>query len=492
MFVDSRNSRREGIVVDRAAQHEAEIKYHMDMLKSRDPLHREAAVKRLGQLKAGIPLLLSVLGDPHSRVRAAAADALGNADSAGQTDVVDHLLATIDDPNDFVTAAAIRALGRIKAEDARGQITPFLDNASPFIVAAAIEALGQLRATELASCITGFFDSANPHIQAAAVRCLARWQDTSVGPRILTLLMRIRDDGMDKVPAKLVTALIDALARLQEKEAAPILADIALHDVGYRTLAVEALSRLETDEGVPLLAPLLVDPSSPLRESLIKLMLQTKYRAALPIIRTLLKDAKVSVRQAALMVVQEWQDLASVAQVRWMCHNDPSSRIRPQAIRSLVAMIGIEALPDLVALRDDLNGQVRLVVVESLAQLDRVPIQALGVLNHLANDADERVAQVARAVLEQQRAEGGASDPFPHPTPVPVPDDVYPELPGLLISLERWQVGLAAQLGKCDPASVLEIDAALSTLIVAVRNANRNTDVSNTVAVVDDNVAPTI
>jgi HEAT repeat protein len=371
----------------------------------------------------------------------------------------------------MVSATAIRALGRLKADEAKDQITPFLDNAGPLLVSATIEALGQLSAIELAPHIKPFLDSPNPHIQAAAIRCLARFGEQSVGPRLLATLQAIHERGMDSVPTKLVVALLEALSTLQVREAVPIINCIALHDVGFRTKAVRALCELRADEAAPSLAPLLIDPSSPLRESLIRLMLQTGYRAAMPIIRPLLRDAKVSVRQLALMVVQQWSDQGSVARVRRMCHNDPSSHVRPQAVRVLVALIGAEAVPELITLASDRNTVVRRAVADGFAQLDTIPVTAIRTLNDLASDADETVSQVAHTVLVRQQIDQMEIGAMPQPQPVPLPSELYPELPDLLASLERWQLGLATQVGRCDAQAVTNVDSALTTLLNAIRSS---------------------
>jgi hypothetical protein len=60
---------------------------------------------------------------------------------------------------------------------------------------------------------------------------------------------------------------------------------------------------------------------------------------------------------------------------------------------------------------------------------------------------------------------------MPQPQPVPLPSDLYPELPDLLASLERWQLGLATQVGRCDAQAVTNVDSALTTLLNAIRSS---------------------
>jgi HEAT repeat protein len=252
------------------------------------------------------------------------------------------------------------------------------------------------------------------------------------------------------------------------REAIPTLVEIAEREVGLRGVAVEALVEMNAEEAAAILSPLLSDPSNRLRRNLIEMMMKADYQAALPLVRPLLKDSAITVRETALAAVSQWNDKVSVEDVRYIAYNDPNPFVRPQAVLTLTKLLGQEALPDLVDLAEDLNLHVRRAVAQSLAELDYLTSQARFVLLRLAKDED--TAEFAREALETHDL--SAVQPVPsieNKIVIPVPEVIRSESTVLLDLLESWQESLPDLQRDFDLEELSEVDQALSTLIVYLR-----------------------
>jgi HEAT repeat protein len=267
---------------------------------------------------------------------------------------------------------------------------------------------------------------------------------------------------------KLPKLYIEVLARLDMHEAIPDLLEIAEKEVGLRGVAVEALVEMNAEEAAAVLSPLLSDPSNRLRRNLIEMMMQADYDAALPLVRPLLRDNAITVRETALAAISKWQDRVSVSDVRNMAFNDPNPFVRPQAVLTLTKLLGQEALPDLVDLAEDLNVQVRRAVAQSLVEVDYLTPAGKAALIKLANDEDTAAfAQDALAAHDlsaiHPRIVHEAS------VEVPVPEDIRQETRMLLNLLEKWQQALPKLRRNFNLEEISEVDQALSTLIVYLR-----------------------
>jgi HEAT repeat protein len=190
------------------------------------------------------------------------------------------------------------------------------------------------------------------------------------------------------------------------------------------------------------------------------------------VIRSLLKDSNVTIREAALEAVGHWQDAFSADTVRWMCYHDANPFVRPQAISTLVSLLGREALPDLLALAGDLNVHVRQKVAFQLGQLDDLPPEAEMVLRRLAADP-ETAESAAWAVQKHQISPEPQDAPLPDLLLNSLPLAIQGEAPALLARLEAWQSDLSSLAGTLPLDDLAQLDQALCTLIMALRRSTR-------------------
>ncbi len=440
-------------------------------LKSSNPYHRSNAAHRLGDLRAAPDALIEALkNDPNSYVRSAAADALGHFPGEPSSEIVDELLAAIDDPNDYVCSSVINSLGLLHAKNAVGQVKACLEDTNPVIVQAAVLTLARIAPVDIAIELEPFLDSPQYLIHLAAVRAIGYLDYAPAGPKILAYLDRhlVRRSRNDLKLAKLY---IEVLARLKVRQAIPLLIEIARHEVGLRSTAVEALIDLDAEEAAPILALLLTDPSNRLRRNLIEMMIKADYRPALPLVRSLLKDSSIAIRETALAAVARWKDQASIEAVRWMAYSDPNPFVRPQAVTALTNILGQEALPDLLALANDLNTHVRRSVIYSLGRINPIPEEAVILLKQLS--ADPALSEPAQdALVAHQISPGSVDAPplkLPHdPPPFPLREDI----PLLLEKLEHWQADLISQPELTSLEELSQIDQALTTLISILKKVD--------------------
>ncbi len=444
-----------------------EIDRCLRLVQSRNPRDRSYAAKRLGELKARPDVLMSMMEDPNGFVRSASAEALGRSVTLPAPDVVSHLLAAIDDPNNYVCAAAVNSLGLLEAEQAVEQVEACLSDSHPIVVQAAILAMARIDPDRIADKLEELIRSDEYLIHLAATRACGWLMLESSGPFILEMLQQFMASD-DKQDLKLPKLYIEVLSRLNIKAAIPTLVEIAEKEVGLRGVAVEALVEMSAEEAAAILSPLLSDPSNRLRRNLIEMMIKADYKTALPLVRPLLRDNAITVRETALAAVSKWNDLVSVDDVRNIAFSDPNPFVRPQAVLTLTRLLGQDAIQDLEDLADDLNVHVRRAVAQCLAEMEYLTPGAKQALLRLA--ADEDTVEFARDALAAHDL--SAISPLPEPrraASVPVPDLLSNDRSTLLGLLETWQENLPDLQKDFDLEELSEVDRALSLLVIYLR-----------------------
>jgi HEAT repeat protein len=453
----------------RIQEKQEEIERCLSLIQSRNPRDRSFAAKRLGELKTRPDILMSLLKDPNGFVRSAGAEALGRSVELPAPEVISHLLAAIDDPNNYVCAAAVNSLGLLGATQAVTQVEACLNDDHPIVVQAAILAMARIDPERIKPRLEEYLQSGEYLIHLAAARACGWLSHGACSGYILQVLQDFlqADEQQD---LKLPKLYIEVLSRLNAKEAIPTLVEIAEHEVGLRSMAVEALVEMNAEEAASVLSPLLNDPSNRLRRSLIEMMMQADYKTALPLVRPLLKDNAITVRETALAAVSKWGDRVSVEDVRDIAFSDPNPFVRPQAVITLTRLLGQDALQDLIDLSEDLNIHVRRAVAQCLAEVDYLTPEGKAALLQLTRDAD--TAEFTRDALQAHDLD--AFHPLPVKAPenkAPVPKALEDEAPKLLTALEAWQDALPSLQKNFELDQLAEVDRALSTLIVYLRDA---------------------
>jgi HEAT repeat protein len=449
-----------------------EIDRCLKLIQSRNPRDRSYAAKRLGELKARPDVLMSMMDDPNGFVRSASAEALGRSVELPAPEVISHLLAAIDDPNNYVCAAAVNSLGLLEAKQAVNQVETCLEDSHPIVVQAAILALARIAPERIEDRLVEYLQSDEYLVHLAATRACGWLMYQPCGEIVLDSLKDFIAQN-DQRDLKLPKLYIEVLARLDMREAIPTLVEIAESQVGLRGAAVEALVEMNAEDAASILSPLLSDPSNRLRRNLIEMMMQADYDSALPLVRPLLRDNAITVRETALAAVSKWEDKVSVEDVRQIAYSDSNPFVRPQAVITLTNLLGQDALPDLVALADDLNLHVRRAVAQSLAEIDYLTPEGKRALLQLAGEED--TAEYARSALEKHDLGAVRQVHTPRQTrKAMVPEALQGEKDALLNLLQVWQEALPELQKEFDLDELSDVDQALSTLIITLRKADNS------------------
>jgi HEAT repeat protein len=462
------------LLAEREEARQNEIGDCLRRAKSPDARVRSAANSRLGELAADAQPLLDALSDVDPHVREAAARGLGNATIGDQLEqVVDQLLAAIDDPNQYVVTGALNSLGQLHALGARYEIIDCLSDKNAHIVHAATIALARLGITdEDGPRLMPFLDSEDALVREAAVRAMGildyRPAATKVFEQAKATLTVEFPPG---IKIKVMRDYITALACLQVQAAVPWLCSIALNEVGLRSIAIKALLDLDSTAALPTLMSLLATPDHSVRIKLLQLIRQCGHPAMASLIRPLLRDQAQDIRSAALELLTEWQDRESIPHIRQICYFDQNSRLRPQAVTSLVNMVGLEALPDLLAVSHDSNTMIRQAVADGLGRINPLPLEAVQILEDMLNDA--YVADNARRSLEAWQLNGAVIAPLlPSHSMVQtlLPNEVLGQAKDVSKLLLRWQThNHSALVGGSSEA--IGIDQALACLLTVLNRA---------------------
>lgn len=364
-------------------------------------LRRRAAIAvgRVGML-AGTPALVAMLGDPDPDVRSAAVFALG---LIGDPAALAPLATTLDDPDPQVHGRAMQALGMMGAADQAGRIAAVVrrhvesgalagigEDDMTFPLAPAVEAirlgvlaLARLDATsELESVVLDQGGGLRVRWWPAAYALSVAGGPTSA-PALRSLLS---ETGL--YAAKFAA---DGLGRLQDRQAATALLDLAASDRAYlwlRRAALAALARIEDATAGDRVLDLALDTDldEALHGPVLELLGALGVESATDLVLDFLSDPRPGVRAAAYEALAALDEVLFV-QVLSGLDPDRDWRVRAALARALTKLPAERASPRLTQMLDDPDRRV-------------VP----DVLNAL-------VAVAADAAWPTVQAELGSSDP---------------------------------------------------------------------------------
>ena len=189
------------------------------------------------KLPAAVPEVGKMLAqDPHFRVRAAAAFALGQLRSKV---VTPYLLAAIKDKIGGVRFTVVVAMGRVKDPRTIPALIVTLRDREPEVRQYALAALGDMKAkTAIPRILERLEQDLKPKIRAYAAMALSRIKD----PRsVVPLRKRLTEEKNTKA----LCAAIYALGELQDKKSLPLIRGLAGHkDKEVRDYVADAVKKL--------------------------------------------------------------------------------------------------------------------------------------------------------------------------------------------------------------------------------------------------------
>jgi len=229
---------------------------YVALLREGETEERELAASLLGQFGSASvaePLAEALRGDPDSRVKAAAAEALG---LVGASRGVETLLAFFDTTDTLVRNSIIRSLVRLADSKVIDGVVAYLKHVDKRVRVLAIHTLGQIHNESATERLIKALDDDSFVVREAAIKALGDIAD----PKAVDALVRAASDPR-RFPQVWV---IESLGKISGHESIRIiLKAIGSHDSEVREAAADALGRLRTKEAAPALLKAL-DDSDPI------------------------------------------------------------------------------------------------------------------------------------------------------------------------------------------------------------------------------------
>ncbi|MCS6776541.1 MAG: MFS transporter [Chloroherpetonaceae bacterium] len=242
---------------------------------------RRRATEALGESRTQLAVseLTTALTDPAPAVREEAARALGEI---GDPAAVEALTAALMDPAAGIVGPAADALARIGDRRAVPALITLLEapegTVSPLDSLAVIRALGALGGTEAAGTLTRLLEQTqDPEIAEALARALGEAGEPETAQALIRFLQ------FRQPPEGVRMAIVHALGQLGAAEAGPVLRqELQACPADSRLLPVvaEALARLQDRAALPLLVAHLARSSTPLSRKQIALAIGMLLQAS--------------------------------------------------------------------------------------------------------------------------------------------------------------------------------------------------------------------
>jgi HEAT repeat protein/cyclophilin family peptidyl-prolyl cis-trans isomerase len=398
------------------------------------------------------PDLISLLGDPESRVRRRAALAVGRVGLGDGVGPLTQLLA--GEPDAEVKQMAAFALGLIGDRSAIEPLRAALNDNAPIVRGRAAEALGLLNdpdsATLVAQMVRRAASEANlkdltpdedrypldPSIEAfrLGVYALARLKNYDalrsavLDERGLPItrwwpvayaLQRIDDPkALQPLVALLDTEghytrlfAIKGVGALKGTQASATLLQYVSQARSSPALAIEAiraLGRLGSPEAVPALARLGMarESSAMLRAEAVAALGQLGYTSVTPLLQDLLSDQSPFVRGAAIKALSQVDRETFIAVVSTL-DPDKNWTVRAALASALASLDRDLAAPRLTAMLDDSDQRVIPTVLASLSKIQAPDLERI-LLARLQSD-DVVVRMAAATELGKLKPESGVS-----------------------------------------------------------------------------------
>jgi HEAT repeat protein len=360
---------------------------------------RRGAAWALGEIgdASAVPGLVDALQDPDALVRREAAVALR---STSDSDAIAPLLDALRDEDWRVRKAAADTMVTFKAAAVPGLIGALSDDRVE-VRRAIAEVFGRIGDENALEALLELTHDANAELRGAAVLALPKVGGAKAVPRLIEML---KDNGRARYEERPICELAaealqligtkPALAALEAwRQGLPIAADNGVSEPPVKKSRSRAQQLVQT----------LADPNWKVRADAIKELSTYKESYVLPAMLKRLKDEDSQVRWAVVRAI-EGRPEPQVLKAFLYALRDPEYLVADAAAAAL-GRVGAAAVPGLRTLLKDKNPDVRGRVVEALGKIgdaSTVP-ELIKLLEDEATPAREKkpISELAAAVLEQ-------------------------------------------------------------------------------------------
>lgn len=276
-------------------------------------------------------------------------------------DIVEPLLKLVDEENVIIRERAIRILGYLEAKQAVDKLLQVVQNTNEQkgVRSFAVEALSNIKDRRAIPPLLSLLEDENTEINIrwSIIEGAANFEDKSFVEPLKRILREASDHGVRRL-------VVQALGRegLATASSFDVILGVIQHDADLevRLDAIQTLDKFADVRAVDILLNLFHDTDPSLRFVAVRTLAMSDFQgmrindALLP----LLDDSYAGVRYWAAAGLSYRQETRAIARIRQMLASDPNPNVRGEAVHSLIALIGKDALPDLTkALEDDEYAQ---------------------------------------------------------------------------------------------------------------------------------------
>ncbi|HEX7121236.1 MAG TPA: HEAT repeat domain-containing protein [Gemmatimonadaceae bacterium] len=346
---------------------------------------------------AAVSALAAALRDPVAAVRAAAAEALGNARDSVAVRALMELLRT--DPSAPVRRSAAWSLGEIEDPAAIPALAEALvRDRDREVRKNAAQALGQIERPQATPALVQALErDGEVAVRLAAAEALAEIED----PSSIDALIRAVDRDTDPEVRR---AVIEAIDNLEDARAVAAVSRALRDDnAEVRYAAADALGSMDDRAAVPALVAAARDPNAEVRRAVIDALGNLGDRRAEPVFAAALGDSDVEVRRAAAQASGNLEHVRTAPPELLRAMNDADAEVRHNVAHALGSIEDPAAIPVLIARIGDGNVDVRRAVVDALNEFDDPAVTEA--LRTALRDSDPEVREsAARALGNRSRS----------------------------------------------------------------------------------------
>ncbi len=328
-----------------------------------------------------VPPLIAIVKDPDAKVRANAAEALGNFPNE-HAQSAKPLLALLSDDNVDVRRAAILALGKVGKGDKAitDTVRTYTDDPDPLTKTAAAVALAGMVKMEEADvpALFGALNSQNSVIAKAATRALGAY-------------------GRDN-PDKILPGLTEYLDKKEQPGFGNALRALRQMKEGAHSLAPKLAAAYDSMDAVS---------KADIADSLVLMDPEGQY--AIPVLLKALKEPEALDRKEALMNLMRYRpkvELFLDGIIERLDDPDLDNKLLAIGIIRGLGKKASAAAPKLMELTKNPDVRVRIPAISALGSLDTTP-QVFETFERTIKDPDFRVRTATISALKN----AGAADP---------------------------------------------------------------------------------
>ncbi|MDH5542575.1 MAG: HEAT repeat domain-containing protein [Nitrospinota bacterium] len=273
---------------------------------SLEPLYAQLKVENDPKITTDIIQILGDIGNPDMAknllpninnsdmvVRQTTVDAISKTASV---DIIRDVIAIIKGGDVNVRRAGVEVLQNLRDTRATETLIIALGDPDWWVREIATDALANMKSKGNDEKILKLFENPNENVRRAAVEYFVRCPSHDAYDN---LIKSLKDkDWMVREKA------IEGLGKLKDERAVDSIIELG-NDADVRWGVPRALAAIGGDKAIVFLGDFLADPDRAIRLSALTALGNLKAKAALPLIKGIVKDADTEIRNAALQIIKE-------------------------------------------------------------------------------------------------------------------------------------------------------------------------------------------